>query len=54
MPSMRTRAVAVAVAVAAGALIGAPVAGAASVRDGSPNLANYRGKPVAVVFFHPL
>lgn len=44
----------VTIAVAAGALAGAPGAGAATVTNGSPNLASYRGKPVAVVFFHPL
>jgi len=44
----------VAIAVAAGALAGAPVAGAATVKNGSPNIGSYRGKPVAVVFFHPL
>lgn len=42
------------VGVAAGALIGAPVLQGATVKNGSPKLANYRGKPLAVVFFHPL
>jgi hypothetical protein len=50
---MHTRSFAV-VAAAAGALIGASVAGAATLKNGSPNLADYRGTPVAVVFFHPL
>ena len=39
---------------AAGALIATPVAEAATVENGSPRLADYRGTPVAVVFFHPL
>jgi hypothetical protein len=44
----------VALLAAAGALVATPVAQSATVRDGSPNLATYRGKPLAVVFFHPL
>jgi len=44
----------VALLAAAGALVATPVVQAATVRDGSPNLATYRGKPLAVVFFHPL
>jgi hypothetical protein len=40
--------------VAAGALIAAPALQGATVKNGSPKLANYRGKPLAVVFFHPL
>jgi hypothetical protein len=39
---------------AAGALLAAPAVNAATVTTGSPNLAAYRGKAVAVVFFHPL
>ncbi len=37
-----------------GALIATPIARGATVKNGSPRLSDYRGKPVAVVFFHPL
>ena len=39
---------------ATGALLATSVAQAATVKNGSPRLTDYRGKPVAVVFFHPL
>jgi hypothetical protein len=39
--------------VAAGALIGAPALQGATVKNGSPKLSSYRGRTVAVVFFHP-
>ena len=39
---------------AVGALVATPAAHAATVKNGSPTLSDYRGKPVAVVFFHPL
>ena len=38
----------------AGALIATSMGQAATVKNGSPKLADHRGKPVAVVFFHPL
>lgn len=50
---MRINRVAI-VGVAAGALIGAPALQGANVKNGAPKLANYKGKPLAVVFFHPL
>lgn len=50
---MRTTRLAL-LSVAAGALLAAPVTQAATIKNGSPKLASYRGKPVAVVFFHPL
>ncbi len=36
------------------ALLATPIAQAANVKNGSPKIGDYRGKPVAVVFFHPL
>jgi hypothetical protein len=50
---MRTTRIAM-LGVAAGAILAAPAAHAATITNGSPKLSNYRGKPVAVVFFHPL
>ena len=50
---MRTNRIAM-LGVAAGALLAAPAVQAATIKNGSPKLSNYRGKPVAVVFFHPL
>ena len=37
-----------------GSLVVTSAAQAATVKNGSPNLGDYRGTPVAVVFFHPL
>ncbi len=39
---------------AVGALVATSAAQSATVKNGSPKLGDYRGKPVAVVFFHPL
>lgn len=39
---------------AAATFLVAPAAQGATIKDKSPNLAAFRGKPVAVVFFHPL
>ncbi len=40
-------------AVVALSVVVAPVADAATVKKGSPRVKNFRGKPLAIVFFHP-
>lgn len=50
---MRTSRIAL-LTVATGTLVGASALQGATIKNGSPKLSDYRGKPVAVVFFHPL